>query len=325
MGSGATTSNDSSGAAQHHHPHGRRPVRVRAFAIGPYRFRCSQRRLMDAILDCASILVEGFVYVIGPLLILLALGIIALLTYTFFSILLPMMHAKHAGNPYRTLILMLHCAWVLFVLVNVLFNYACCVVQKHTGPNYKQVVSELADATEFSYPQTADDLAAFRRSLQDRLVIRMQRRKARAAAAANNSNNDTNENSLKQRRTGATGSASGQRRGDATNASNSSTSQAVAPDQQQQPHPETNGNSSNIPRVRDWMLMGPFEWGYCANSNQPKPPRSHFDHVSKSLVLNLDHYCPWMFNASELFCYWVDNWKCFCTCILFRSLLLGSF
>jgi len=47
------------------------------------------------------------------------------------------------------------------------------------------------------------------------------------------------------------------------------------------------------------MLLGPLEWGYCANTQQAKPPRSHYDHVSQSLVLNLDHYCPWMFNASE--------------------------
>ena len=29
----------------------------------------------------------------------------------------------------------------------------------------------------------------------------------------------------------------------------------------------------------------------------PKAPRSHFDHVTKKLVLNMDHYCPWMFNV----------------------------
>jgi palmitoyltransferase len=50
-------------------------------------------------------------------------------------------------------------------------------------------------------------------------------------------------------------------------------------------------------------LTGPFEWGYCSNSHLPKPPRSHYDHVTKSLVLNLDHYCPWMFNSIGYFNY----------------------
>ena len=29
----------------------------------------------------------------------------------------------------------------------------------------------------------------------------------------------------------------------------------------------------------------------------PKAPRSHYDHVTHKLVLNMDHYCPWMFNV----------------------------
>lgn len=26
-------------------------------------------------------------------------------------------------------------------------------------------------------------------------------------------------------------------------------------------------------------------------------PRAHYDHVTKKLVLNMDHFCPWMFNV----------------------------
>lgn len=29
-------------------------------------------------------------------------------------------------------------------------------------------------------------------------------------------------------------------------------------------------------------------------SHGPKAPRSHYDHVTHKLVLNMDHYCPWM-------------------------------
>jgi len=56
-------------------------------------------------------------------------------------------------------------------------------------------------------------------------------------------------------------------------------------------------------RVYGWMLMGPNEWGFCIISNQPKPPRAHFDHVTRNLVLNMDHYCPWMFNSIGYFNY----------------------
>lgn len=38
-------------------------------------------------------------------------------------------------------------------------------------------------------------------------------------------------------------------------------------------------------------------------SKQPKPPRSHYDHALKELVLNMDHYCPWMANCVGYFNY----------------------
>ena len=46
------------------------------------------------------------------------------------------------------------------------------------------------------------------------------------------------------------------------------------------------------PMGRSWMWLGPNEWSYCERSGLPKPPRSHYDHVTKGLVLNMDHYCP---------------------------------
>lgn len=52
-----------------------------------------------------------------------------------------------------------------------------------------------------------------------------------------------------------------------------------------------------------WMLSGPQEWGFCHRSRKPKPPRSHYDHVTRTLVLNMDHYCPWMFNVVGFFNY----------------------
>eukprot|EP00560_Eucampia_antarctica_P004628 CAMPEP_0197836032 /NCGR_PEP_ID=MMETSP1437-20131217/27729_1 /TAXON_ID=49252 ORGANISM="Eucampia antarctica, Strain CCMP1452" /NCGR_SAMPLE_ID=MMETSP1437 /ASSEMBLY_ACC=CAM_ASM_001096 /LENGTH=336 /DNA_ID=CAMNT_0043441883 /DNA_START=379 /DNA_END=1389 /DNA_ORIENTATION=- len=64
---------------------------------------------------------------------------------------------------------------------------------------------------------------------------------------------------------------------------------------------QENNNNNNNPQpgaaIRSWMLIGPQEWSYCSQSNLPKPPRSHYDHVTKKLVLNMDHYCPWMFNT----------------------------
>jgi len=57
----------------------------------------------------------------------------------------------------------------------------------------------------------------------------------------------------------------------------------------------------SLPHTRisttSWLECGPYEWGYCKQSRGPKAPRSHYDHVTRKLVLNMDHYCPWMFNC----------------------------
>ena len=38
-------------------------------------------------------------------------------------------------------------------------------------------------------------------------------------------------------------------------------------------------------------------WSRCPKSGVLKPPRAHFDSASNQLVLNFDHFCPWIFNA----------------------------
>jgi palmitoyltransferase len=220
--------------------------------------------------------VRRALYLLGPLLILVALAIISFEAYTFFRILLPMMHAKHAGNPYRTGILMAHSFWTVFVFFNIYFNYACGILQKHTGPHYDQVVEELAEATEFHLPRTPEEIAIFEQELNDRLV--MSRRNKGESATIHTDDAVGNAPATKRRHNG---------RSDASFTADS-TASLTKP-------------QSVIPKVPSWMLGGPFEWGYCTSSKQPKPPRSHFDPVSKALVLNLDHYCPWMFNASESF------------------------
>lgn len=56
-------------------------------------------------------------------------------------------------------------------------------------------------------------------------------------------------------------------------------------------------NGISKEKSRDWLRRGPFEWSRCKNTGEPKPPRSHYCHVRKAIVLNMDHYCPWMFNT----------------------------
>jgi palmitoyltransferase len=251
-----------------------RPKRV--FALGSMRFRFSRARVCDVVLDALNYALEGFVYLIGPLLIILALSIVGLLTYVFFFTLVPMMQLKHAESSFGNLYLGLHCTWVIFLLVNILFNYFLCVTTRHKGPSYDKVVRELADATDFIFPETPEAVTQYRRDYEDRMILRIRRRKARAAAATAETVASAGSST-----TGVT-----QRRTAGAATSTTSTTETA-------PNPPP-----ALPPLRRWQIMTPFEWGYDHNSNQPKPPRSHYDHVTRALVLNMDHYCPWMFNCS---------------------------
>lgn len=80
-------------------------------------------------------------------------------------------------------------------------------------------------------------------------------------------------------------------------------------DREPEPNPadsETTNNEISEPETPpppSWLVLSPTEWSFCMKSKQPKPPRSHYDHVSKALVLNMDHFCPWMANCVGYFNY----------------------
>jgi type II secretory pathway pseudopilin PulG len=323
----------------------------------------SWRRLAERAADSVAAIVEGAVYFIGPLLILLALGIASLLTYTWASVLVPMWLDRHrvdngagdaGGAPLeaaglaalllrngapggaaatRSWWVGLNAAAVAGLLFLTLFNYWHCVRARHAGPEFDAVVRELADATSFRYPETPDQLQAFKRDFEDLMVLRIRRRRERALEQQEQVRREQQQLRSEQERTreappatatvplgNSNGSVQHRRpQGDGAGPSSSvsasdngalplaapnppasqqqllnSVAAAAAPPPSSTPAPAA---------VRRWMLLGPYEWGYCGNSRQPKPPRSHYDHVSRTLVLNLDHYCPWMFNSSA-YAFW---------------------
>jgi palmitoyltransferase len=223
---------------------------------------------MDALLDGLNNCFERFVYIIGPMLIILALAIVSLLVHAFVTILVPMMRLKYASSSYGSLIVGLHILWVGFLVVNVLYNYAFCVLTRNTGPHYDQVIREIATVTNFVYPETPAQVALYKDEYEHRMIMRIRRRREKEAAEVTAAAAQSEH------------APSGESRAQLRHAS-----QLVNP-----PPPAP---------IRQWMLLGPYEWGYCSLTNQPKPPRSHYDHVTKSLILNLDHYCPWMFNAGK--------------------------
>ena len=274
--------------------------RRRLFAWGSLRFRVPStltlinRRKLEALIKpgqrveawcgLCQLLVEYFIYLLGPFLICLASAIIGLLVYTYFAIMQDMLKLYYRDDWYGTYIIHGHTTMVLFLLVNVVTNYALCVATSNTkGKSYDQVMREMALATGFHFPESPEQVDQFRKDYEDRMILRMQCRRQRAMEAANRqamgitNNSSNNSNNVTQRKN-ATGPST-------TNGTTTSTTTTAA------------AAPSSEPQLRPWMMMGPLEWGFCNRTNQPKPPRAHYCHVSKGLVFCLDHYCPWMFST----------------------------
>jgi hypothetical protein len=268
--------------------------------------------------------VEKVVLILGPLLIGFASCIIYGLSWTFFTIVVPMMQRSYQLSPYGNIVIGCHIIFVAFLLMEIVFNYFMCVKTRNKGPSYEQVVREMAEATGFDYPETPQEVATFRRDFNDKMLLRMRRRQAReqeleAAAAvtsglSSSSLGEEGGNAAAAALTvpTATPTTLDTPGGDASDTTMTQRKNrkklAALPAAKKNPTPM---------QIRNWMLMAPDEWGFCARSNQPKPPRSHYDHVTKTLVLCLDHYCPWMFNAVGYF-----NYRYFCNFLWFVEIAM---
>ena len=266
-------------------------------------------------------------YLIGPILITLAAAIITGLTWLYFKIILPMLTGTnwvltHAdwevymgqGNDIiekqtsdeanynithddgslmpvsqiSSIVLALltpigifHTSIVLFFLANILYNYYYCVKTSNSGPSYDDVVRQLAVVTGFHYPDTEDELIQCKRNFERKIYERVQRKRDEVMS---------NSSRLSQ---GATNLANTRNKDEMDEESQSISTSNVT----------RNIDTNTLPKMHNWQLLSPIEWGYCRYSSQPKPPRSHYDHVTKCLVLNMDHYCPWMFNCVGYFNY----------------------
>jgi len=58
----------------------------------------------------------------------------------------------------------------------------------------------------------------------------------------------------------------------------------------------------SVPRAwHEAVVRAPSEsrsrYGICRKCHMYKPPRSHFDSITQRLVLNMDHFCPWVCNC----------------------------
>jgi hypothetical protein len=226
----------------------------------------------------AAFLLSYGVKAFACLLLCLALGIVSGLCFEFWTLILPLI----CPVPY-TVGWFLNVGTVAFLLINVLFNYFKCVTTSHHGRSYDIVLQELAAATGFDYPQTADDMMRFERRHEQRMM-EIHRgaggRQGTAFAAVvpqgdgglapvNDSDDAAKEGDI----------------GDLENG----TKQQELPQSQQLNNQQPNQDQGQPKPPPAWTLFTPQEWSYDKRTKGPKPPRAHYDAVTRGLVLNMDH------------------------------------
>jgi predicted membrane protein len=112
----------------------------------------------------ANFAMTSGVLLLAPLLICFALAIITGLVYMFFTTVLPLIEPV----PF-TLRYCAHVAVAMFLLFNVIFNYFLCVTTKHRGENYDIVVREMAEKTDFEFPEDEEGVREYEASYKKRM------------------------------------------------------------------------------------------------------------------------------------------------------------
>mmetsp|Transcript_30083 Transcript_30083/g.63801 ORF Transcript_30083/g.63801 Transcript_30083/m.63801 type:complete len:602 (-) Transcript_30083:1471-3276(-) len=203
-----------------------------------------------------------------------------------------------------------HTIILIFFLVNIIYNYYRCVMTSNSGQRYELVVRELAEVTGFQYPETEEELVQCKRDFERNIYEKMQRKRNEMMAASRASTASIGgagasraTASLGTTTPGNTRAAGDEESQMSQSSPLMATTSMTNPPTTTAAPTATNNAPVKLPRIHNWQLLSPIEWGYCRYSSRPKPPRSHYDHVTKALVLNMDHYCPWMFNCVGYFNY----------------------
>lgn len=265
---------------------------------------------------CAS----SAMYMIGPFLIIVTLGIVYAIVYTICAIVIPL-----EIGPYDSSRVGIHLLFLSFDIFNVLYNYYYCVITRNfPGMHYDKVVRELASATGFEYPKDDTEMEEYRSQYKSRMMERVRQRRMYEEAHSMrryglDGVKECDHKSLSQSNTIL----------DQTNVVSVSkkqvpsitaelTEEKSVIDSSKIEQPTKN---PTIGTVSAWYHLGSHEWSYDERVKLPKPPRSHFDSVTKTLVLCMDHYCPWMFGVIGYF-----NYRYFCNFLLYAlvGLIYGA-
>ena len=123
-----------------------RPLFNRAQQCLPPAMKLAERLCLACII-CADIAFSYLLRLLGPVLVLLANGLIGLVVYVYLWILVPRYLRPQLGDVLSGIIV----AFGLFLLFNILFNYWCCVLTRPGAPaDQLPPFEDLEAGTDFS-------------------------------------------------------------------------------------------------------------------------------------------------------------------------------
>lgn len=204
------------------------------------------RNMVEWIMEMSSRLASLAIFMMGPVLIVFAFSMICALNYNFYKVVLRLhVHRESIADKSGEMILtpsystselflaFLHASMVVFLSVNVLFNYAMCVITRnnHESKAYKKVVRELATATQFTYPETDEETQQVKHDYAKTISERRRRRLGQNPSAPSESNQSVS---------GSTGDLPQSAQGSANSTST-----------------QTGSNTAQFTPVRGWTLLGP--------------------------------------------------------------------
>ncbi len=209
---------------------------------------------------------------LGPVLVIVATGLISFCLYIGVTCVLPLY-----GSPYG-FIRLSSTIFTVFLGINILFNYFYCVTTNpgtHDSEAFKRLVEQAVVAGDLPPDTLNIDSGIDDDGNDDNSTKNLGVNDSDMQPLLNNGSNNVvmPSNEIRNRVANDIN----------TTPSYSLRSKII--------------NTEDARNKKDEPTENPYAWGHCKKSNGPKPPRAHYDRVTRKLVLKMDHYCPWMFNV----------------------------